>query len=88
MLGGQNPGMFSSDPVDQFIEHCWVAPFVEDSVEVLAQHLPVERILFGSDWPHAEGLSEPKDFLVKVKGFAIDDQRKMMTENARELTRA
>ena len=56
MLGGQNPGMFASDPVEQFIEHCWVAPFVEDNVEDLARHLPVERILFGSDWPHAEGL--------------------------------
>ena len=56
MLAGQNPGMFASDPVEQFIEHCWVAPFVEDNVEDLARHLPVERILFGSDWPHAEGL--------------------------------
>ena len=28
------------------------APFVEDSVDDLARYLPVERILFGSDWPH------------------------------------
>ena len=32
VLHGQNPGMFKTNPVDQFIEHCWVAPFVEDSV--------------------------------------------------------
>jgi predicted TIM-barrel fold metal-dependent hydrolase len=36
----------------------WVGPFVEDRVEELAAHLPVERILFGSDWPHAEGMAE------------------------------
>jgi hypothetical protein len=25
-------GMFKTSPVDEFIEHCWVAPFVEDDV--------------------------------------------------------
>ena len=86
MLHGQNPGLFESNPVDQFIEHCWVAPFVEDDVADLATHFPVERILFGSDWPHAEGLPQPRDFLAKVEGFSAADQRKIMGDNARELT--
>ncbi len=86
MLGGQNPGMFASDPVEQFIEHCWVAPFVEDNVDDLARYLPVERILFGSDWPHAEGLPQPRDFFANVASFSLDDQRKIMVENARSLT--
>jgi predicted TIM-barrel fold metal-dependent hydrolase len=86
MLHGQNPGMFETNPVDQFIEHCWVAPFVEDDVEDLARYLPVERILFGSDWPHAEGLPEPRDFFAKVTAFSLEDQRKIMVENARSLT--
>jgi predicted TIM-barrel fold metal-dependent hydrolase len=86
VLHGQNPGMFQTNPVDQFHEHCWVAPFVEDSVPELAQHLPVERILFGSDWPHAEGMGHPRDFFTNVADFSIDDQRKIMRENARELT--
>ena len=63
-----------------------MAPFVEDSVEDLARHLPVERILFGSDWPHAEGLSQPRDFFENVASFSLDDQRKIMVENARSLT--
>jgi predicted TIM-barrel fold metal-dependent hydrolase len=86
MLDGQNPDMFQTNPVDQFIEHCWVAPFVEDNVEDLAHYLPVERILFGSDWPHAEGLPQPKDFFTKVASFSLPDQRRIMVENARELT--
>lgn len=86
MLAGQNPGMFDSDPVEQFLEHCWVAPFVEDDVAELARFLPVERILFGSDWPHAEGLSQPRDFFANVASFSLDDQRKIMVENARSLT--
>jgi predicted TIM-barrel fold metal-dependent hydrolase len=86
MLHGQNPGMFKIHPVTQFIEHCWVAPFVEDNVEDLARHIPVERILFGSDWPHAEGLPHPRDFLTKVASFSPHDQHRIMTDNARELT--
>ncbi len=86
MVNGQNPGMFKSNPVDQFIEHCWVAPFVEDDVETLARHLPVDRILFGSDWPHAEGLPEPRSFLTKVSAFPLEDQRKILGGNARMLT--
>ena len=62
-------GDYRRKPKDMFIEHCWVAPFVEDSVPELALHLPVERILFGSDWPHAEGLCEPRDFLAGLSGF-------------------
>jgi len=86
LLHGQNPGMFATNPVDQFHESCWVAPFVEDSVDELAQHIPVERILFGSDWPHAEGLRHPRDFFENVAGFSLEDQRRIMVENARELT--
>jgi predicted TIM-barrel fold metal-dependent hydrolase len=86
VLHGQNPGMFRTNPVDQFIEHCWVAPFVEDSVPDLATHLPADRILFGSDWPHAEGLGHPRDFFKNVEDLPIEDQRRIMVENARELT--
>ncbi|MDA8048119.1 MAG: amidohydrolase family protein [Actinomycetota bacterium] len=86
MLHGQNPGMFRSNPAEQFIDHCWVAPFVEDDVEDLARYLPVERILFGSDWPHAEGLPEPRDFFANVASFSPADQRRIMVDNARELT--
>ncbi len=88
VLHGQQPGMFKSNPVDQFHQNCWVAPFVEDSVPELARHLPVERILFGSDWPHAEGAAHPRDFFEKIEDFSIEDQRKIMLENARELTLA
>ena len=79
-------GGYKTSPRDQFIEHCWVAPFVEEDVDELARHLPVERILFGSDWPHGEGFRGPKDFLANVANFSIDDQRRIMYDNARELT--
>ncbi len=79
-------GDYQGNPKHQFIDHCWVAPFVEESVAELARHLPVERILFGSDWPHGEGYSEPSDFFQNVENFSIDDQRRIMYDNARDLT--
>lgn len=86
LMAAQHPGMFKSSPRDQFIERCWVAPFVEDSIDELARHLPEERILFGSDWPHAEGLPQPQDFLAGLSSFSLEAQRRIMAENARELT--
>jgi predicted TIM-barrel fold metal-dependent hydrolase len=82
----QNPGMFKKNAVDQFHENCWVAPFVEDDVSELAKHIPAERILFGSDWPHAEGVEKPRDFFDKLTSFSDADVRRIMVENARELT--
>jgi predicted TIM-barrel fold metal-dependent hydrolase len=81
-------GTYEPKPKDMFIEHCWVAPFVEESVDELARHLPAERILFGSDWPHGEGFSQPKDFLANVANFSIEDQQRIMYQNASDLTRA
>ena len=85
---GQNPGMFATNPVDQFYRNCWVAPFVEDDVSDVGKHMPAERILFGSDWPHGEGAKHPRDFFDKLTTFSPEDVRKIMVENARELTYA
>ena len=81
----RNPGWFAQDPTDQFKENVWVAPFVEDDVAELANYLPVERILFGSDWPHAEGMAHPKDFFDNVASFTLDQQELIMRGNARKL---
>jgi predicted TIM-barrel fold metal-dependent hydrolase len=48
--------------------------------------LGVERTLFGSDWPHTEGIPEPiayADELAKLDDQAV---RRIMRENAYELT--
>jgi predicted TIM-barrel fold metal-dependent hydrolase len=75
-----------ADPVEQFLEHVWVTPFVGDSVPALLEHLPVEQVLFGSDWPHAEGLADPKQYFDYLTELSVDEQRKIMRDNARRLT--
>jgi predicted TIM-barrel fold metal-dependent hydrolase len=77
---------YGTDPKDQFIDHCWVAPFVEESVDELARHIPIERILFGSDWPHGEGFPLPRDFLTNIADFSAEDRHRIMFQNAYDLT--
>ena len=39
----------------------------------------------GSDWPHAEGLPEPSDYVKDLDGFNDDEIRMIMHDNARAL---
>jgi predicted TIM-barrel fold metal-dependent hydrolase len=72
---------FPGDPFEQFSRNIWISPFWEDDIAELAQYLPVEHILAGSDWPHAEGLSEPTDFAKSLHDFDAATQRLIMREN-------
>jgi predicted TIM-barrel fold metal-dependent hydrolase len=83
------PGAFASDPVQAFRDHVWVAPFYEDDLGSLKDELGLGHILFGSDWPHAEGLAEPKRFAddLRRSDFSEPEIRAVMAENGWVLTR-
>lgn len=81
----QQPWAFDADPVEQFRNQVWVAPFYEDDIRGLADHIGVDRILFGSDYPHAEGLADPVAFVADLKGFSPSEIDQIMVANAREL---
>ena len=61
------------------------APFFEDNVLALVDRVGASNVLFGSDYPHAEGLAEPLSFVEELKGLSDHDVRKIMHDNAREL---
>ena len=84
----QNPDAFGGDPVEQFRNHVWVAPFYEDDIRGLADAIGVNRVLFGSDYPHAEGLAIPTAFVDDLHGFSDAEIRTIMRDNAYELIRA
>lgn len=81
----QMPQHFKKHPVETFKRHVFVAPFNEDSVSDLATHIGVDRILFGSDWPHPEGVVEPLDFVRELLDFGPADQEKIMSSNLKGL---
>jgi len=77
----QTPGAFPDDPLDVLRRNIWVTPYYEEDLLALAQTIGVERILFGSDWPHGEGLAEPLTFTKELAGFSPDEVRKIMRDN-------
>lgn len=86
MSYGKTPQEYRADPVEQFHEHVWVAPFYEDDLERVREAIPVERILLGSDFPHPEGLSEPRAWIADFASFTDDERRLVLRENLKGLT--
>ena len=78
----QQPRWFPNDPVDTLRHHVWVSPYYEEDLVALAERIGVDRILFGSDWPHGEGLESPLSFTDELAGFGEADVRKIMRDNA------
>ena len=44
-----------------------------------------DRVIFGSDWPHIEGMPQPLDYLPELARFDAAQQRRILRDNAREL---
>jgi predicted TIM-barrel fold metal-dependent hydrolase len=82
----RNPGYFTEHPRNVFGEHVWVTPFWEDNVADLLLNVRGDRLLLGSDWPHAEGVPNPVDFVTEtLADLAEDDVRRVARDNALEL---
>jgi predicted TIM-barrel fold metal-dependent hydrolase len=44
-----------------------------------------DRVILGSDWPHMEGLEQPRDILEELDGIADADQEKILYSNVTSL---
>ncbi len=84
---GQDPGYFPENPLDTFRRHVWIAPFHEDDVAQLRDLVGAENMVAGSDWPHAEGLVNPTDYVYDLKGLSDAEIRLVMRDNALGLSR-
>jgi predicted TIM-barrel fold metal-dependent hydrolase len=77
-------GQLKERPSAIFKEHVRVAPYPEDDIPRLVHELDGDdRVLvFGSDFPHAEGVVRPADFEQLLKPLPDDMQRRIMRDNA------
>ena len=82
---GQSPKAFSEDPVETFKRHVWVSPFHEEDLRGMADLIGADRMLMGSDFPHAEGIPQPRDYVNELHGFSAREVRMVMRDNALEL---
>lgn len=78
-------GYFKEDPAELFRRHVWINPFWEDDVNEVAEYMGADRVIFGSDWPHIEGMPKPLDYVAELNKFSEEDKRKILRENTIEL---
>lgn len=79
------PGWWSEDPVELFRRQVWINPFWEDDPQLVVEWMGADRVLFGSDWPHVEGMPSPLDYVNELKDLDADTRRRILHDNVREL---
>ena len=75
------PNEFAEHPRDVFQRNVWVNPFWEDSLTGLIDLVGAERVCFGSDYPHPEGLADPVGWSAEVGYLPSEDIRRVMSSN-------
>jgi predicted TIM-barrel fold metal-dependent hydrolase len=79
------PQDFLEDPIEVFRRSIHISPFWEEDLGALAGLIGDERVLFGSDYPHPEGLAEPATYVHQLAGVADETVRKIMGGNLARL---
>jgi predicted TIM-barrel fold metal-dependent hydrolase len=82
------PQAFDEDPVDAFTRNVYVSPFHEDDIDQLVAVMGTDHLLFGSDYPHPEGLAEPCSYVDHLpEGLPAEDVAAIMGGNLAQLMR-
>jgi predicted TIM-barrel fold metal-dependent hydrolase len=76
------------DPVETFRRHVFVSPYPEESLEEVVRTMTPERVVFGSDWPHPEGVARPTDFFAETGSLSDLALARIARDNALDLMRA
>ncbi|HEY8527562.1 MAG TPA: amidohydrolase family protein [Acidimicrobiales bacterium] len=79
------PQDFLEDPIEVFKRNVHISPFWEEDLGALADLIGEDRVLFGSDYPHPEGLAEPASYVDELKGQPEERVRKIMGGNLARL---
>ena len=82
------PNAFDGNPVEQFKHNVYVSPFHEDDLGEIIDVIGADHVLFGSDYPHPEGLAEPASYVDHLpEGLADEDVQKIMGGNLARIMR-
>ena len=79
------PGEFAEDPTVAFKRNIYINPFWEDDLKSLVDLVGADHVLFGSDYPHPEGLADPLSYVEELEGLDRDDVTKIMGGNLASL---
>ena len=71
--------LFDENPVEVFNRNVYVHIFHEpDPQGVIDLGIPVDHLMFGSDFPHPEGMADPLAYYEMVKDLPMDQQELIM----------
>jgi predicted TIM-barrel fold metal-dependent hydrolase len=79
------PQEFLEDPVMVVKRNVYISPFWEEDLGALADLIGEEHVLFGSDYPHPEGLADPVSYIDELEGLSEEKIRKIMGGNLAKL---
>jgi predicted TIM-barrel fold metal-dependent hydrolase len=83
MLGKQGTfGRLTRRPSEVFREHFLVAPYPEESVTRVTEAVGIAPVVFGSDFPHGEGMAFPAEYAAtQLASFSDDEVKSIMHDN-------
>lgn len=74
-----SPVLFDEDPVEIFNRNVWVHVFHEpDPKGLIELGIPVDHLMFGSDFPHPEGMADPLSYSEVLQDLPLDQQALIM----------
>jgi len=79
------PQDFAEEPISVFKRQVHISPFWEEDLGALAELIGADRVLFGSDFPHPEGLADPASYIQELEGVPEEAVRKIMGGNLARL---
>jgi predicted TIM-barrel fold metal-dependent hydrolase len=80
-----NPKLHAEDPLMVFKRNVWIHPFHEEDPRGLIKLVGVDRVVFGSDFPHAEGMADPLSYVDELEGLQKEDIVRVMGGNLSEV---
>jgi len=74
-----SPVLFDEDPVEVFNRNVWVHAFHEPDPKGLVDlGIPADHVMFGSDFPHPEGMADPLSYADVVADLPLEQQALIM----------
>jgi predicted TIM-barrel fold metal-dependent hydrolase len=79
------PQDFPEEPTALVKRNIFISPFWEEDLGALADLIGVSQVLFGSDYPHPEGLADPASYVDELAGLPEESVKAIMGGNLARL---
>lgn len=79
------PEEYPMKPSETFCRNVWVQANHEDDPRPVIERVGIDHVVFGSDYPHLEGMVDPVSYLDDITDFTEDQRRRYMGGNMLDL---